>query len=73
MQTDPKITKKTNGFDCIFALLGYAWVKAASKMLMKLTPDPSPRIGTDTEIFVNGTEVFPAYTVFGEPCKGIYI
>ena len=35
-----------------------------------LRPDPSPRIGTDTEIFVNGTEVFPAYTVFGEPCKG---
>ena len=35
-----------------------------------LRPDPSPRIGTDTEIFVNGTEVFPAYTIFGEPCKG---
>jgi hypothetical protein len=35
-----------------------------------LRPDPSPRIGTETEIFVNGTEVFPAYTVFGEPCKG---
>ena len=35
-----------------------------------LRPDPSPRIGTATEIFVNGTEVFPAYTIFGEPCKG---
>jgi hypothetical protein len=35
-----------------------------------LRPDPSPRIGTSTEIYVNGTEVFPAYTVFGEPCKG---
>jgi hypothetical protein len=35
-----------------------------------LWPDPSPRIGTSTEIYANGTEVFPAYTVFGEPCKG---
>jgi hypothetical protein len=35
-----------------------------------LWPDPSPRIGTSTKIDANGTEVFPAYTVFGEPCKG---
>ena len=27
-----------------------------------LRPDPSPRIGTDMEIFVNGTEVFPGFS-----------
>ena len=44
-----------------------------SEVATTLRPDPSPRIGTSTEIYVNGTEVFPAYTVFGEPCKGIII
>ena len=35
---DPKSAKKTVKLSSFFALLGYASVKAASKMLVKLTP-----------------------------------
>jgi len=38
MSTDPKSTKKTDGLTVLFALLGSAHIKAALKMLMKLTP-----------------------------------
>jgi len=37
MCTDPKSSKKTDGLT-IFVLLGSLCVKAASKMLVKLTP-----------------------------------
>jgi len=36
---DPKSTKKTDNLTDFFALLGSACVKAARRMLLKLTPD----------------------------------
>ncbi len=39
MPPDPNSTKKTDSLIVFFALLGSARVKAAHKMLMKLTPD----------------------------------
>jgi len=35
---DPKIEKRRSSHRCLFALLGSACVKAASKTLVKLTP-----------------------------------
>jgi len=37
-RTDPKSTKRESKFQYFFALLGSLYVKAALKMLMKLTP-----------------------------------
>jgi hypothetical protein len=37
MCADPQSEKKDRRFDCIFALLGSGSVKAARKMLVKLT------------------------------------
>ncbi len=38
MHADPKSTKQTDGLTAFFVLLGSELVKAASKMLVKLTP-----------------------------------
>ena len=39
MRADPKISKKLLNLTVFSALLGYARVKAACRMLVKLTPD----------------------------------
>jgi len=38
-RTDPKSAIKTDGWTIFFPLLGYAFIKAALNMLVKLTPD----------------------------------
>jgi len=40
----PKSTKKTDGLTVFFALLGSSLIKAARKMLMKLTPEGGEKI-----------------------------
>jgi len=38
MRTDPKIVKKIDNLTVIFMLSGSDYIKAACRMLMKLTP-----------------------------------
>ncbi len=46
---DPKSKKKPDNLIVFFVLLGSAFVKALSKMLVKLTPVPTLKIGLTYE------------------------
>jgi len=67
---DPKSVKRQSSHLCLFALLGSSHIKAAPKMLMKLTPDARKNTGKSSSFKmqfrkINGGKAAKAFLRIG--------
>jgi hypothetical protein len=58
MSADPKSPKRRSGHQCLFAILGSAFKKAACEMLVKLTQGINP-----TKLFSSLMHIFLVFVI----------